>query len=131
MEVSDDRGPYQDYLQCSLTLRAAQRDKLMVQILRLDVELSYLCITDYLQIIDGKLFDNSSLDGNITYESIVNGGARCSSMVRAFAHGAMGSSDRSFMVDPLSYFSVQPVLHDWYNKGCGMCYPVCEIMHIK
>ena len=28
-----------------------------------------------------------------------------------------GSSDR------LSYFSFQPVLHDWCNKGCGMCYP--------
>ena len=31
-----------------------------------------------------------------------------------------GRSDRSFMVDPLSYFSVQPVLHDWCYKGCGM-----------
>ena len=35
-----------------------------------------------------------------------------------------GSSDRSFMVDPLSYFSFQPVLHDWCNKGRGVCYPV-------
>ena len=35
------------------------------------------------------------------------------------------------MVDPLSYFSFQPVLHDWCNKGCGMCYPVCGMMHIK
>ena len=35
------------------------------------------------------------------------------------------------MVDPLSYFSFQPVLHDWYNKGRGMCYPVCGMMHIK
>ena len=42
-----------------------------------------------------------------------------------------GSSDRSFMVDPLSYFSFQPVLHDWCNKGCGMYYPVCGMMHIK
>ena len=42
-----------------------------------------------------------------------------------------GSSDRSFMVDPLSYFSFQPVLHNWYNKGCGMYYPVCWMMHIK
>ena len=30
------------------------------------------------------------------------------------------------MVDPF-----QPVLHDWYNKGCGMCYHVCGMMHIK
>ena len=28
------------------------------------------------------------------------------------------------IVDPLGYFSFQPVLHDWGNKGCGMCYPV-------
>ena len=42
-----------------------------------------------------------------------------------------GSSDRSSMVDPLSYFSSQPVLHDWCNKGRGMCYPVCGMMHIK
>ena len=34
-------------------------------------------------------------------------------------------------VDPLSYFSFQPVLHDWCNKGHGMCYPVCGMTHIK
>ena len=34
-------------------------------------------------------------------------------------------------VHPLSYFSFQPVLHDWYTKGCGMCYPVCGMVHIK
>ena len=33
-------------------------------------------------------------------------------------------------VDPLSYFSFQPVLH-WCNKGRGMCYPVCGMVHIK
>ena len=31
----------------------------------------------------------------------------------------------------LIIFSFQPVLHDWCNKGRGMCYPVCGIMHIK
>ena len=35
------------------------------------------------------------------------------------------------MVDPLSYFSFYPVLHDWCNKGHGMCHPVCRMMHIK
>ena len=35
------------------------------------------------------------------------------------------------MVDPLSYFSFQPVLHDWCNKCSGMCYPVYGMMHIK
>ena len=34
-------------------------------------------------------------------------------------------------VDPLSYFSFQPVLHDWCNKSRGMCYPVCGTVHIK
>ena len=34
-------------------------------------------------------------------------------------------------VDPLSYFSFQPVLHDWCNKGRGMCYPVCGMVHLK
>ena len=42
-----------------------------------------------------------------------------------------GSSDRSFMVDLLGYFSFQPVPQDWFNKGRGMCYPVCGMMHIK
>ena len=59
------------------------------------------------------------------------GGARCSSVVRAFAHGAMGRRVESLMVDPLSYFSFHPVLHDWCNKGRGMCYPVYGMMHIK
>ena len=35
------------------------------------------------------------------------------------------------MVDPLNYFSFQPVLHDWCNKGRGIRYPVCGMMHIK
>ena len=30
-----------------------------------------------------------------------------------------------------SYFLFQPVIYDWCNKGCGMCYPVCGMMHIK
>ena len=30
-----------------------------------------------------------------------------------------------------SYFSFQPVLHNWCNKGRGMCYPVCGMVHIK
>ena len=42
-----------------------------------------------------------------------------------------GSSDLSFMVDPLNYFSFLPVFHDWCNKDRGMCHPVCWMMHIK
>ena len=29
------------------------------------------------------------------------------------------------------YFSFQSVLHDWCNKGRGMCYHVCGMVHIK
>ena len=42
-----------------------------------------------------------------------------------------GSLDPSFVVDPLSYFLFHPVLHDWCNKGHGMCYLVCGMVHIK
>ena len=42
-----------------------------------------------------------------------------------------GSMDRSFMVNPLRYFSFQPVFHDWCSKGHCICYPVCGMMHIK
>ena len=35
------------------------------------------------------------------------------------------------MADPLSYFSFQPLPQDWCNKGCGMCYPVYGMVHIK
>ena len=34
-------------------------------------------------------------------------------------------------MDPSSYFSFQPVIHDWCSKGRGMCHPVCGMMHIK
>ena len=33
--------------------------------------------------------------------------------------------------DPLSCVSFRPALHDWCNKGCDMCYPVCGMVHIK
>ena len=45
--------------------------------------------------------------------------------------GRSSEEERSLMVDPLSYFSFQPVLHDWCNKGCGLCYHVCGMVHIK
>ena len=35
------------------------------------------------------------------------------------------------VVDTLSDFSLQPVLHDWCNTGRGMYYPVCGMVHIK
>ena len=67
---------------------------------------------------------------NILTLSVVRG-ARCSFVVKRFRSWCDGSPDRSFMVYPLSYFSFQPVLHDWCNKGRGMCHPVCGMVHIK
>ena len=60
----------------------------------------------------------------------------------SFGVGRSSEGERSLMVrwivgsvvhrvDPLSYFSFQPVLHDWCNKGRGMCYSVCGMVHIK
>ena len=40
-----------------------------------------------------------------------------------------GSSDRSHLLDLLSCFFFQQVLHNWCNKGRDMCYPV-HVMHI-
>ena len=59
-------------------------------------------------------------------------GAGCSSVVRAFTRGAkVVGSILHGGGGPLSYFSFQPVLHDWCNKGRGMYYPVCGMMRIK
>ena len=52
----------------------------------------------------------------------VPSGARSNSLIVS-AHGARGLSERSLMVDLLRYFSFQP--------GCGMCYSVCGMVHIK
>ena len=41
------------------------------------------------------------------------------------------SSDQSPMVDLLSYFLSQPMLHNWCNKGFGMFYIVCGMVHLK
>ena len=40
--------------------------------------------------------------------------------------GAQGPSTFNFITDMF-----QPVLHDWCNKGRGMYYPVCGMMHIN
>ena len=53
---------------------------------------------------------------------------RCGKSVHSWSSGL---SDQSFMVKLLSYSSFQPVLHEWCNKGCGMCYPVCGLMQNK
>ena len=52
----------------------------------------------------------------------------CGKNVRSWCYG---SSDQSFMMDSLSFFSFKPVLHVWCNKCRGMCYPVSRVVHIK
>ena len=47
-------------------------------------------------------------------------------MVRVFAHGAMGRR-----IDPSCGEPIELFLHDWCNKGRGICYPVCGMVHIK
>ena len=59
----------------------------------------------------------------MSLENLFYLGAICSSAVRLFAHGAMGRRIDPSWMDPLSYFSFQPVLHDWCNIGHGMYYP--------
>ena len=60
------------------------------------------------------------------------GGARYSSVVRAFARGAMGRLIDPSWGGPIELFLVPAsVLCDWCNKGCVMYYPVCGMMHIK
>ena len=46
-------------------------------------------------------------------------GARCSSVVRAFAHGAMGRRIDPSWAGPIELFLVPASAHDWCNKGCG------------
>ena len=47
-------------------------------------------------------------------------------------YGAMGHRiNPSWWTHWKKYFSFQPVLHDWCNKGHGMCCPVCGMVHIK
>ena len=62
--------------------------------------------------------------------TIVTGAGRSSEVERSLmVRWVVGSILHG--VDPLSYFSFQPVLHDWCNKGRGMCHPVCGMVHIK
>ena len=44
---------------------------------------------------------------------------------------AFGGVSSLLAVSSRSYFSFQPVPYDWCNKGRGMCYPVCGMVHIK
>ena len=69
-------------------------------------------------------------NGRCMYSPLCGGAGRSSEVERSLmVRWVVGSI--LHVVDPLSYFSFQPVLHDWCNKGRGMCYPVCGMVHIK
>ena len=55
--------------------------------------------------------------------------ARCSSVVRAFAHGVMGRRIDPSWGGPIELFLIPAML--WCNKGRGMSNPVCGMVHIK
>ena len=38
---------------------------------------------------------------------------------------------KTFCNSSLVFKRLVPVLHDWGNKGHGMCYAVCGMVHIK
>ena len=48
-------------------------------------------------------------------------------MVRGFAHGLIDPS----WGGPTELFLVPSSAPRLVNKGCGMCYPVCGMVHIK
>ena len=52
-------------------------------------------------------------------------------MVRAFAHGAMGSRIDPSWSGPIELFLNSASAPRLVNKGCGLCYPVCGMVHIK
>ena len=45
------------------------------------------------------------------------------------SRGALAGTRNSSMGPP--HEGSIPLLHDWRNKGRGMCYPVCGMVHIK
>ena len=84
-------------------------------------------VSIYIHIIDKNTFEIN--DRNF-WHCFLLGAGRSSEVERSLmVRWVVGSI--LHVVDTLSYLSFQPVLHDWCNKGRGMCYPVCGMVHIK
>ena len=89
------------------------------------VSVVFSCHVHTAGVPTGIIYRDQILQHHVILHLNVNGGmfhhdndrgARCSSVVRAFAHGAIGRR-----IDP-----------SWgVTKGRGMCYPVCGMVHIK
>ena len=61
------------------------------------------------------------LNDRVTVGMVVLLGLKCGSL-----HQYSGEVWTEIFLDMF-----QPVLHDSYNRGHGMCYPVCGMVHIK
>ena len=61
----------------------------------------------------------------------VNTVTRCSSVVRAFAHGAMVRRIDPSWGGTIELFVVPASAPRLVYKGRGMCYPICGMVHIK
>ena len=96
------------------------------------------CCFSHVQCITSRAVYH--IDTGICFRLVWFFSVKCNILTSTIITGAGCSSEveRSLMVrwvvvmvDPLSYFSFQPVLHDWCNKGRGMFYPVCGMVNIK
>ena len=67
---------------------------------------------------------------NVSYV-IITENTRHEQMLSKLSDLDMITIKNNFVLIAPSYFLFQPVLHDWYNKGCGMCYSVCGMVQIK
>ena len=70
------------------------------------------------------------IDGVVS-RSPISSGARFSSVVRVFAHGAMGRRIDLSWCGPIGLFLVPACDPLLVYKGRGMCHIVCGMMHIK
>ena len=89
---------------------------------QLDTTASWRCILRLrtLHIKNESLVQNKRITALLTLPDL--NGVRLS---------CWGSSDPSLLVDPMTYLLLQPVFHNWCNKGRAMCYPVCGMVHIR
>ena len=60
-------------------------------------------------------------------------GPECQKIFKISISGAIPTDTDDRFNTPFHALDVscQPVLHDWCNKGRGICYPVCGMVHIK
>ena len=89
-------------------------------------------VTYPLQVIQSRL----RVSGQLLYTQVCClecawGGARRSFVVRVFAHGVMGRRIDPSWGEPIELFLIPASAPRLVYKGCGMCYPLCGMMHIK